>query len=47
MMHGAFHQVSALKRIYGLEEYVAWKIQRWLFSARQFLICKWDDFSFF
>ena len=36
-----------LKRIYGLEEDVGWRIPRWLFSARQSLICKWDDNSYF
>ena len=36
-----------LKRIYGLEEDVGWRIPGWLFSARQSLICKWDDFSYF
>ena len=36
-----------LKRIYGLEEDVGWRIQKWLFSARQSLICKWDDYSYF
>ena len=36
-----------LKRIYGLEEDVGWRIPRWLFSARQSLICKWDDYSYF
>ena len=35
------------KRIYGLEEYVDWRISRWLFSARLSSICKWDDFSYF
>ena len=36
-----------LKRIYGLEEKDVWRIPRWLFSARQSFICKWDDFSCF
>ena len=34
-----------LKRIYGLEDDDVWRIPRWLLSARQSLICKWDDFS--
>ena len=36
-----------LKRIYGLEEDVGWRIPRWLFSARQSLVCKWDNLSYF
>ena len=36
-----------LKRIYGLEEDVSWRIPRWLFSATQSLICKGDDLSYF
>ena len=36
-----------LKRIYGLEDDDGWRIPRWLFSARQSLVCKWDDFSYF
>ena len=36
-----------LKRIYGLEEDIGWRIPKWLFSARQSLICKWDDLSYF
>ena len=36
-----------LKMIYGFEDDVVWRIPRWLlFSARQSLICKWDDFSY-
>ena len=35
-----------LKRIYGLED-VGWRIPKWLFSARQSLICKWDYSSYF
>ena len=31
-----------LKGIYGLEEDDIWSIPRWLFSAWQSLICKWD-----
>ena len=34
-----------LKRIYGLEDDDVQRIPRWLFSARQSFICKWDDFS--
>ena len=34
-----------LKRIYGLED-VGWRIPRLLFSARQSLVCKCDDFSY-
>ena len=36
-----------LKRIYGLKEYVGWRIPKWLFCVRLSLICKWDDFSYF
>ena len=36
-----------LKRIYGLEEDVGLRIPRWLFSARQSLICKWDGLNYF
>ena len=46
MLHEAFHQVL-LKRIYGLEDDDVWKIPKWLLSARQSLIWKWDDFSCF
>ena len=35
-----------LKRIYSLEENVGWWIPRWLLSAKQSLICKWDDLLF-
>ena len=34
-----------LKRIYGLKEDVGLRIPRWLFSARQSLICKWDGLN--
>ena len=30
-----------------MEKYVGWTIQKWLFSARQSLICKWDDYRYF
>ena len=33
------------KWTYGLED-VVWRISRWLFSAWQFLISEWDDFSY-
>ena len=36
-----------LKIIYGLEDDDGWRIPRWLFSARQSLVCKWDDLSHF
>ena len=35
------------KRIYGYEEDSGRRISRWLFNARQSLICKWDDLSYF
>ena len=35
-----------LKRIYGLED-VGGRIPRWLFSAWQSLVYKWDDVSYF
>ena len=44
---GRFSIKFLLKSIYGLEEDVGWRIQRWLFSAGQSLKCKWDDFSYF
>ena len=42
----AFH-LFLIKRIYGLEEDVCWRIPRWLFSAWPFLMCEWDDFCYF
>ena len=36
-----------LKRIYRFEEDGGRRISRWLFNARQSLICKWDDLSYF
>ena len=35
-----------LKRIYGLEKDVDWKIPRWLFSAWPSLMCEWGDISY-
>ena len=34
-----------LKRKDGLEEDIGWRIPKWLFSARQSLICKWDGLA--
>ena len=36
-----------LKRIYGVEDDVGCRIPKWLFSAKQSLICKWDDDGYF
>ena len=41
------HIKFLLKRIYGLEDDDVWIIPGWLFSVRQSLLCKWDDFSYF
>ena len=36
-----------IKRIYGLEEDVGWRIRRWLFTAWPSLMCEWDDICYF
>ena len=36
-----------IKRIYGLEEDVSWRIPRWLYSAWPSLMWEWGDFSYF
>ena len=46
MLWEAFHQVSSQEDIwFGNDD--GWRIPRWLFRARQSLVCKWDDFSYF